>query len=151
MSRLFPLSLSLFPSPSSMTTTAVASSKVSFPWIAHSRAAQKAQKRFVGSATTTTSLRHKILVGPKKISLRPPERAPKPRKTKENNDTNGNFESTPKPDGAPKCTNYYTPELVSKAIAELTAESARTAIKKRGFAMGLAGGSLIKNALGFER
>ena len=62
-----------------------------------------------------------------------------------------NFESTPKPDGAPKCTNYYTPELVSKAIAELTAESARTAIEKRGhFAMGLAGGSLIKMLSGLK-
>ena len=42
-----------------------------------------------------------------------------------------NFESTPKPEGAPECTVYYTPELVSKAIAELTAESARSAIEER--------------------
>ena len=49
-----------------------------------------------------------------------------------------NFESTPKPEGAPECTVYYTPELVSKAIAELTAESARSAIEERGyFTLGL--------------
>jgi len=62
-----------------------------------------------------------------------------------------NFESTPKPDGAPECTIYYTPELVSKAIAELTAESARVAIEERGyFTLGLAGGSLIKMLSGLK-
>jgi len=148
MSRLFS---SLFPSPSSMTTTAVASSKVSSPWIAHSRAAQKAQKRFVGSATTTTSLRHKILVGPKKSRYGHQNAHQNRGRQKRITIRMENFESTPKPDGAPKCTNYYTPELVSKAIAELTAESARTAIEKRGhFAMGLAGGSLIKMLSGLK-
>ena len=129
----FFLSLSLFLSPSSMTTTAVASSKVSSPWIANSRAAQKAQKRFVGSAKTTTvrtsSLRRRI-VGPKKS--RYDQNAHHRGRQKRITIRMENFESTPKPDGAPKCTNYYTPELVSKAIAELTAESARTAIEKRG-------------------
>ena len=63
-----------------------------------------------------------------------------------------NFESTPKPDGAPECTVYYTPELVSKAIAELTAESARSAIEERGyFTLGLAGGSLIKMLSGLKK
>ena len=55
------------------------------------------------------------------------------------------FESTEKPEGALDCVIYYTPELVSKAIADLTAESAEKAIDARGhFALGLAGGSLIK-------
>lgn len=63
-----------------------------------------------------------------------------------------NFESTPKPEGAPDCTVYYTPELVSKAIAELTAESARSAIEERGyFTLGLAGGSLIKMLSGLKK
>ena len=63
-----------------------------------------------------------------------------------------NFESTPKPEGAPECTVYYTPELVSKAIAELTAESARSAIEERGyFTLGLAGGSLIKMLSGLKK
>ena len=152
MSRLFS-SLSLSLSPSSMTTTAVASSKVSsYPWIANSEAAQKAQKRFVGSAKTTTartsSLRRRI-VGPKKS--RYDQNAHHRGRQKRITIRMENFESTPKPDGAPKCTNYYTPELVSKAIAELTAESARTAIEKRGhFAMGLAGGSLIKMLSGLK-
>jgi 6-phosphogluconolactonase len=62
-----------------------------------------------------------------------------------NSRPDNDFMTKERPEGAPKCTIYYTARLVAKALADLTRKRAKESIDERGFfALAIAGGSLIK-------